>query len=91
MKKRKKLGCKEIFSFVSMYLDKELDDSLCEEINRHMRNCKPCKVFLNTLHKTIKLCKKFKPEEIPKIQKVELRRDLEKELETFRKFVKTTK
>ena len=91
MTKNKKLSCKEIFSSLSLYLDKELDDSLCKEINRHMRKCEPCKAFLNTLRKTVKLCGKFKPEEITKIQKVELNKALEKELEAFIQFIQKTR
>jgi putative zinc finger protein len=91
LNKRKKLSCKEIFSSLSLYLDKELDDSLCEEIDRHMRKCNPCKAFLNTLSKTIKLCGNFKPEEITKIQKVDLNKALEKELEAFIQFIQKTR
>ncbi|GEM_PF-1329400 len=86
---KKKLSCKEIISFLSMYLDKELDDSLCEHINRHMKNCRPCKALLNTLRKTIKLCREFRPKEAYRIQKVKLRKDLEKEIEDFKRFIQT--
>ncbi len=91
MNKRKKLSCKEIFSSLSLYLDKELNDSLCEEINRHMRKCNSCKAFLNSLSKTAELCKKFKPKEITKIQKVDLNKALENELEAFIQFIQKTR
>ncbi len=88
---KKKLNCKEIFSSLSLYLDKELDDALCEEIDRHLRKCKPCNAFLDTLRKTVKLYRKFKPAEITRIQKVELNKALEKELEAFIQFIQKTK
>ncbi len=91
LNKRKKLSCKEIFSSLSLYLDKELDDSLCKEINRHMSKCNPCKAFLNSFIKAAELCKKFKPKEITKIQKVDLNKALERELEAFIQFIQKSR
>jgi RNA polymerase sigma-70 factor, ECF subfamily len=50
--------CKEMFSELSNYLDEELDDSLCEELEKHMDGCEPCKAFLASLEKSIQLCRK---------------------------------
>jgi RNA polymerase sigma-70 factor (ECF subfamily) len=49
--------CKEMFAELSNYLDDELDDSLCEELEKHMDGCEPCKAFLSTLEKSIHLCR----------------------------------
>jgi hypothetical protein len=38
-----------MFAGLSNYLDDELDDSLCEELEKHMDSCEPCKVFLLSL------------------------------------------
>ena len=48
--------CKEIFAELSNYLDDELDDSLCEELEKHMDGCEPCKAFLSSLEKSIQQC-----------------------------------
>ncbi|GAB4256412.1 MAG: hypothetical protein Kow0092_02400 [Deferrisomatales bacterium] len=53
----KKLSCKEILENLSAYIDAELDPSLCDEIEAHMRDCNPCVAFLNTLKKTVVLYK----------------------------------
>ena len=47
--------CKEMFAELSNYLDDELDDSLCEELEKHMDmdGCEPCKAFLSSLEHTI--------------------------------------
>ena len=45
--------CKEMFAELSNYLDDELDDSLCEELEKHMDGCEPCKAFLSSLEKSI--------------------------------------
>jgi RNA polymerase sigma-70 factor, ECF subfamily len=49
--------CKEMFAELSNYLDDELDDSLCEELEKHMDGCEPCKAFLSSLEKSIQLCR----------------------------------
>jgi len=56
--------CKEMFAELSNYLDDELDDSLCEELEKHMDGCEPCKAFLSSLEKSIQLCR-IAPNESP--------------------------
>lgn len=45
--------CKELFAELSNYLDEELDRSLCEELDKHMDGCEPCKAFLSSLEESI--------------------------------------
>jgi RNA polymerase sigma-70 factor (ECF subfamily) len=49
--------CKEMFAELSNYLDDELDDSLCEELEKHMDGCEPCKAFLLSLENSIQQCR----------------------------------
>ena len=56
--------CKELFAELSSYLDDELDDSLCEELEKHMHGCEPCKTFLTSLEKSIEQCRTA-PNETP--------------------------
>jgi RNA polymerase sigma-70 factor (ECF subfamily) len=56
--------CKEMFAELSNYLDDELDDSLCEELEKHMDGCEPCKAFLLSLEKSIQQCR-MAPNESP--------------------------
>ena len=49
--------CKEMFAELSNYLDDELDDSLCEELQKHMEGCAPCNTFLSSLERTIQSCR----------------------------------
>jgi anti-sigma factor RsiW len=45
-----------MFAELSNYLDDELDNSLCEELEKHMDGCEPCKAFLSSLEKSIQQC-----------------------------------
>jgi RNA polymerase sigma-70 factor (ECF subfamily) len=49
--------CKAMFAELSDYLDEQLDDSLCEELERHMSGCGPCQAFVATLEATIEQCR----------------------------------
>lgn len=49
--------CKAMFAEISNYLDDALDDSLCEELEKHMDGCEPCKAFLSSLEETVRQCK----------------------------------
>lgn len=54
--------CKAIFAELSDYLDERLDDSLCEELEKHLDACEPCKVFLASLKATMDECRKLPSE-----------------------------
>jgi RNA polymerase sigma-70 factor, ECF subfamily len=56
--------CKEMFAELSNYLDDELGESLCEELEKHMDGCEPCKAFLSSLENSIRQCRSA-PNEIP--------------------------
>lgn len=49
--------CKAMFAELSDYLDEQLDDSLCEELERHLDGCEPCQAFVATLQATIEQCR----------------------------------
>ena len=69
-------GCKAMFAELSDYLDEQLDDSLCEELEKHLDGCEPCKVFLASLKATIAECRKL-PSECSHGQKTaKLRKEL---------------
>jgi RNA polymerase sigma-70 factor, ECF subfamily len=56
--------CKQMFAELSGYLDQELDDALCEELEKHMEGCAPCQTFLSSLRKSIEQCRTA-PAEMP--------------------------
>ena len=66
-------GCKKYFERISEYLDGELDDRTCKEIEAHLKNCPECLECLNSLKKSIRLCKKAGHEEMPPDMRERLR------------------
>ncbi len=79
--------CKEMFAELSNFLDDELDDSLCEELEKHMDGCEPCKAFLSSLEKSIQQCR-MAPNESPDPRvAAKLRRELMSQYEVVMKEV----
>jgi RNA polymerase sigma-70 factor (ECF subfamily) len=64
--------CKAMFAELSDYLDEQLDDSLCEELERHLNGCGPCKAFVATLEAAIEQCRRsvaeYPPPETAKLR-----------------------
>ncbi len=57
--------CKQIFAVLSQYLDAELSDATCEEIQAHLATCPPCIEFLESLKRSVRLCHNCEPAEAP--------------------------
>jgi anti-sigma factor RsiW len=57
--------CQEIFALLSQYLDLELPPDACQEIESHLSGCAPCIEFADSLRKTVDLCRRYQPAELP--------------------------
>jgi RNA polymerase sigma-70 factor, ECF subfamily len=70
--------CKAMFAELSNYLDDQLDDSVCAELESHLDGCEPCKAFLASLVAAIEQCRRL-PAECPSGKNARrLRRELMK-------------
>ncbi len=49
--------CKKMFSRLLDYLDGQLDDFSCEEMETHLNGCEPCKKLLRGFEMTISRCR----------------------------------
>ena len=47
--------CQALLSQLSEYIDGELEEAFCAEIERHLATCENCQVVVNTLEKTVAL------------------------------------
>jgi anti-sigma factor RsiW len=59
------MKCKEMLGALSEYIDGELDESLCAEIEAHMRDCPDCQMMIDTLRKTVLLYRTQSKPEVP--------------------------
>lgn len=51
------LECREIFELLSDYLDGSLAPDECERVKRHIEDCAPCVEFLESLRRSVSLCR----------------------------------
>ena len=47
--------CRKLLSSLSDYVDGELEEIICTEIERHMEGCENCRIVVDTLRKTVYL------------------------------------
>lgn len=57
--------CLSLFEKMSDYIDRELDEATCQDIERHASECFACKVCLETLKRTVALCHEMEPSPVP--------------------------
>ena len=57
--------CKEVFSLLSEYLNLELPPDACQDIETHLAGCPPCIAFAESLRKTVELCHRYRPTDLP--------------------------
>jgi anti-sigma factor RsiW len=67
-----------MFSHLSEYLDRELDEIACRQIERHLRHCDACRACCATLARTVALCQGMPPHAVPGDMAVRLREAIEK-------------
>ena len=52
--------CKQIFAMLSDFLDGELPEENCRQLQRHLKGCRPCIAYLETLKTTVKACRSYR-------------------------------
>ena len=66
-------NCVALFEKLSEYIDRELDAPTCNDIEAHIKACKPCQVCLNTLKQTVDLCKNLNRRQVPETFSLKLK------------------
>jgi len=69
-------SCKALFAQLSNYLDEQMDDSMCEELEEHLDGCEPCKAFLASLESTVERLRTAPSDSLNKTSATKIRRDL---------------
>jgi RNA polymerase sigma-70 factor, ECF subfamily len=58
-------GCHDLIKQLSAYADGELDSVLCADLERHLAGCPNCRLMLDRLTMTVKLCREGRCEDLP--------------------------
>jgi RNA polymerase sigma-70 factor (ECF subfamily) len=59
------MKCPELLRALNEYIEGEIDPAVCEELEKHLAGCNPCKVVIDNIRKTISLYKNDKVYELP--------------------------
>jgi predicted anti-sigma-YlaC factor YlaD len=59
------MNCQDMLKAIGAYLDGEAAHALCRELEKHLSDCNPCRLVVDTLRKTITIYKSGKPLSIP--------------------------
>ena len=61
--------CKQIFATISEYLDAQLPEKNCRELELHLKGCRPCIAYLESLRTTVEACRRYKAPRTPALSK----------------------
>jgi len=59
------MHCHQVQQLLVDYLDGDLDRKTSRDLEDHLKDCVPCRQFIDTYKTTIKITKKVEPAEIP--------------------------
>ena len=71
------MDCQEIFEALSDFIDRDLSDKACGEIEKHLEDCINCRIVVNTLHMTVSLYHSMPRQEMPGEVRMRLHRMIE--------------
>jgi anti-sigma factor RsiW len=57
--------CKDRLGLLSEYLDGELDEATCAQIEAHLSGCDDCRILVDTLRQTVVLYREHGHETLP--------------------------
>ncbi|MFH1687542.1 MAG: zf-HC2 domain-containing protein [bacterium] len=57
--------CPDYVSDLNDYLDGAIDPKLCAEIEAHVGRCENCRIMVDTMRQTVKLCREGVAESLP--------------------------
>lgn len=59
------MNCRDVLSQISDYLDAEAARELCGDLEAHFAECTQCRVYIDTVKKTISLYRSERPLDCP--------------------------
>ena len=69
--------CREYIADLNDFIDGEIGPELCAEIEKHLGQCDNCRLMVDTMRKTVQLCREGKIQPLPPSLNVRLNRLLQ--------------
>jgi len=64
--------CNQYIQDINDYIDGEIDESLCSELEQHLKECSNCRIMVDSLRQTVVLCRGGKREALPEKLEIKL-------------------
>jgi hypothetical protein len=59
------MKCQELLKVLNDYVEGDIDPGLCQEMEKHLAGCNPCRIVIDNIRKTISLYKNDQVYELP--------------------------
>ena len=59
------MKCEDMLRLLNDHVDGQIDPALCDDFERHLAGCNPCKIVVDNIRKTITLYKGEEVYELP--------------------------
>ncbi len=59
------MKCQELLKMLNEYVEGDVDPGVCQELEKHLAGCNPCKVVIDNIRKTVSLYKNGQAYELP--------------------------
>ena len=59
------MKCEELLMLLNEYVDGTVEPGVCEQFEKHMAGCNPCRIVVDNIRKTITLYKGGRPHCLP--------------------------
>lgn len=70
--------CRKLHELLGDYLDEELKDAVCRELEKHLDDCPDCRVHVDSVKKVIRLYREATEESLPVDIRIRLQDVLQK-------------
>jgi len=68
--------CSKYIQNIADYIDGEIDETLCAELEAHLKECRNCRIMVDTMKQTVVLCREGKKERLPEALEKKLSQSL---------------
>jgi len=58
-------NCSKYIQNIADFIDGDIDETLCADIEKHLEECNNCRLMVDTLKQTVVLCRDGKQEKLP--------------------------
>ena len=60
--------CKQIFAMLSNFLEGQLPAKNYRQLERHLKGCRPCIAYLESLKTTVEACRRYRRPGLPPLE-----------------------